>query len=135
VEKKVAKRVSKVRLAGGQEADLETIGVIFAAIGAIGGVFLFVAAANAPAVLGSSLVGFGLAAILNGIAAYVVFRAGAEIIRLLKKLCNLPFDGTISAPREEKHLRCSQCDTIAFFSEASCRTCQATFEDEPKPDL
>jgi len=130
-----AKKVSKGRLAGGLEMILDMVGIGFGAIGVIGGVVFFVLAAIAPWVLAPSLIGAGIAVIINGVAIGLVFRAGAEIIRLLKKLCSLPFNGTISAPREVTDFRCSQCNALVSRYDSGCMNCNANFEHDLKPGL
>lgn len=68
-----------------------------------------------------------VASIIQGIFFYIVFRAGAEVIRLLKKLAGLPFSGEISKPWEIYH--CSECQQSIDNYQSSCPKCGAKFQD------
>ncbi|MFO0939710.1 MAG: hypothetical protein U0930_02975 [Pirellulales bacterium] len=63
---------------------------------------------------------------LAGFVVWILFRALAEIIRLLKKIAGLGYSGNISANRNiEVFWACSNCGQM-LHSETRCDSCGAT---------
>ena len=53
---------------------------------------------------GTFLLSLGISSILWGIIVEILFSSGAEIIRLLKKLNGLKYEGTISQPLSKEEI-------------------------------
>ena len=76
----------------------------------------------------------GLAALI-GIILYIIFSALAEIIRLLKHLCGMAYNGTISGTRQSEIFICSQCRSLTYPDSLKCERCGEEFERlEPEKD-
>ena len=60
--------------------------------------------------------------------AFTIFRAGSEIIRLLKKLNGLKYGGNISEAEKIIKLRCSECGAKAHPFDTECDNCGKEFE-------
>ena len=73
-----------------------------------------------------------LPALLQVIAAWLVrliLRALAEHLRLQKRAQGLPYDGEISAPKEQVTCACSECGAM-LHSNTRCDACGRTIEAE-----
>ncbi len=51
----------------------------------------------------------GVACLIQGIALFIILQAGAELIRLLKKLNGLNYGGSISEPKPVCIYKCTEC--------------------------
>jgi len=103
-------RVGEFRPPTNVENQLELVGDISRAIGIIGGaIILFVALGEAVGTQSANLWLWcaGIVAILNGLLWWVLFRAGAETIRLLKDSNRSKFTGKISQLSVHRSYKCS----------------------------
>jgi len=91
---------------------------------------LFMLDANQPAWAVACLIA-GAVSVLQGIAINMLFKAGAEVTRLLKKSNGLKFSGEISQPviRVVADYVCSVCGASANVdAQTKCYKCGARFE-------
>ena len=65
--------------------------------------------------------------LLNTAIAYYLFRALADIVRLLKKSAGIPFSGRIAAGPITSLYKCSDCNAI-LRSGLKCDSCGAEIE-------
>ncbi len=70
---------------------------------------------------------FALGTLFNAAIAWLLLRGFAEVIRLLKQLNGLPFDGRISGGDREEVFRCSKCQSV-LHSDVRCDGCGETIE-------
>lgn len=118
---------------GGLEATVSGLGTILLLLSIVGSLTVLLASTNAffddsanngfPAVW----VIVAMAALFQGIVAFVILRALAEVVRLLKKVAGVPYGGRISTPRSE--IVCSDCHTPVEAWRSKCRNCMADFEN------
>lgn len=130
-EPQKAKLVKETTYSGGVEEQLDIAGGIFLALGLIGGVVALVVALNSHNDEKGGQAGFlavvGFAAIVQGFVMWVLFRAGAEIIRLLKKSNGLKFTGKITQPVTHHSYKCSLCGEANTADSKRCWSCGAEF--------
>ena len=112
---------------GGIESKLEGVATlylvlsIFVLIGCI-----FISQGDPAKSLGiSSLwIGLGVGALLQGIVFWILFEAGAEVIRLLKKIAGLPYAGRISqTDGDSESFSCSDCGAPVSVIDKFCTQC------------
>jgi hypothetical protein len=102
------------------EDTLEEIGGVFLFLGILGGIGAIVGAIAAfnddQAGMGVDLLCVGAALIFASAVNRILFRAGAEMIRLLKKIAGLKFSGKITEPIASDHsfYKCSACKEPAY---------------------
>jgi hypothetical protein len=138
IPEKTAKIVKQTTYSGGMEDTLEDVGDIFLFLGILGGIGAIIGAVfafnNDQAGIGADLLCVGAGLIFASAINRILFKAGAEIVRLFKKLNGLKFSGKITqpngseddiAPSSEK---CSACGNIANKSSEKCTYCGARFE-------
>jgi hypothetical protein len=117
---------------GGIEDTLEDVGGIFLFLGILGGVASIIAAiiafSDSEIGVGVDLLCVGFTSIFAGIVNRIFLRAGAEIIRLLKKISGLKFSGKITQPVVSSGYKCSACNVSVYPSSESCYACGAKFE-------
>ena len=72
---------------------------------------------------GSSVIyiAIGIAIFLQGIIWRIIVRAGAEIIRLLKKLNDISYTGLITG--EDEEIVCSECGAVVIEDAKFCPEC------------
>jgi uncharacterized paraquat-inducible protein A len=133
VPEKTAKIVKQTRYSGGMEDTLEDVGGIFLFLGILGGIGAIVGAIvafnDSETGVGVDLLCVGAALIFASAVNRILFRAGAEIVRLLKKLNDLKFSGQITEPDAINEYTCSSCDSFVFSkNSAKCQNCGAKFE-------
>ncbi len=75
-----------------------------------------------------TLIIFGISGLLFSIGFYITFRSFGEIIRLLKKLNNMPFGGKISMGQPVYSFMCPECKSRNAESDKECRKCGVKFE-------
>jgi hypothetical protein len=76
----------------------------------------------------------GIAVMVCGYVNWTIFKAIAEIIRLLKKSNGLPFSGEISQSNNPyQKLFCSACEAEVPFEKSMCTKCSATFVNANLP--
>jgi hypothetical protein len=118
---------------GGMEIKLEDIGGIFLALGILGGIAAIIAAFVAfndnETGVGVDLLCVGVALIFASFVNQTLFRAGAEVIRLLKKLNGLKFSGEITQPiaSDSSSHKCSACNAPVNSFDENCFACGAKF--------
>jgi len=129
---KRAKIVEHTSNTGGVEGQLEQVGSFLLALGAaVAFVALLVALFLLNQEGGATLTWFIIAAVavVQGVVLYVLFKAGAEIIRLLKKSVGLKFSGQISQPTPSvATYTCSACGQPVDPNSKRCLGCGAQFD-------
>jgi len=75
----------------------------------------------------------GIVGLLYGILIYFVLSAGADIIRLLKKLNGIPYGGDISKASKDTNYYCSACGKLVH-NESECPHCYKKFNDVSMKD-
>lgn len=118
------------------ESRLETIGIFYLVISVVAGVVLIAFTASQSGNMSSYsyfLSGIAIGIALQGIIFWVLLKAGAEIIRLLKKQNGLPYEGEISTVYEEApQVTCNACGTSVSPDAKYCSSCGAEFVEEEK---
>jgi DNA-directed RNA polymerase subunit RPC12/RpoP len=79
----------------------------------------------------------GIVSLIQGIAGNIFCQAFAEVIRLLKKLTDLPYGGQISQASPMAHYVCSDCGAPVWLDEEiakKCAKCDKVFESEATID-
>jgi hypothetical protein len=122
---------------GGIESQLDGIGVFFliiSIISFIGCLFLSRDETVRQTGLSSIWVVLGIAGIAEGIIFWILFKAGAEIIRLLKKLNGLHYGGSISETIDYgTENKCTECGALVAPEAKFCTQCGVSFiETEEK---
>ena len=80
--------------------------------------------------LSSLWIGLGIGALAQGIVFWILFQAGAEVIRLLKKLNGLPYGGTISETAGEgSEYKCTDCGAPVTPDSKFCTQCGTKFDE------
>ena len=86
--------------------------------------------------LSALIIGLGLGALAQGVIAWIMFQAGAESIRILKKLNGLPYAGSISEAKAVSEVsapgegfECTICHTDVPADAKVCPKCGAKFDD------
>ena len=119
---------------GGVESKLDGVGtfyLIISIISLIGCIILSQDETIKQTGLSSFWVALGLGAIAQGIIFWILFKAGAEIIRLLKKLNGLPYGGEISVTiGEGAEYNCTDCGAPVAPDSKFCTQCGANFEEQ-----
>jgi DNA-directed RNA polymerase subunit RPC12/RpoP len=117
---------------GGIEDSLENTGGAFAVFGFLGLIAAFGLAANGEGSLAGACCIAAIVAFVQGALVHKLCKAGAEIIRLLKKSNGLKFSGQISQPtgllEGALFYVCSACGASVPPSETKCVVCGAEFE-------
>jgi hypothetical protein len=72
-----------------------------------------------------------IVAFVQGSVIDLLFKAGAEIIRLLKKSNGLKFNGEISGPTFVVSYVCSACGVVVPPIKTKCGGCGVEFEPSP----
>ncbi len=120
-------RVS-TKATGGIEMTLKDFGGLLLAVGIVASIICFVMVGYAVKASSSSApiyLGIGIIVLICSIACRYLFSAGAEIIKLLKKLNGLAYGGEISQAVESYSYKCSDCnnevlaDTRSYIDERS----------------
>lgn len=80
-----------------------------------------------------SIIIAGFLILLIGVMYWIIFQAGAEVIRLLKKLNRIPYSGTISgiqidSEENEIDYECTDCHAKVSRDSDFCPKCGAKFE-------
>jgi len=143
----MAKRVEEIIAYGGKEGQMSGLGTFFLIIGILGLIASvvvsgFVTKTSSYSNWGedgilSIWIAAGIVGLIQGIALFVVLNAGAEVIRLLKKLNGLKFGGEISEPDAKTHLKCSECGNFVLAIDkydTKCRKCGEEFESIKKEE-
>ena len=107
---------------GGLESTLETTALLLMQAAGLAAVATLIIAGVAGV----------LPALLQVTAAWLVrliLRVLAEHLRLQKKALGLPYDGQISAPKEEVTYTCSECGAM-LHSSTRCDACGRAIEAE-----
>lgn len=129
---KTAKPVKQTMHSGGMEDTLDDVGGIVLTLGILGGGVAIVAAIvafnNDENPVGVDLLCIGVVAIFVSAVNRILFKAGAEVIRLLKKLNGLKFSGEITQPVAFDVYKCSACGASVDSSSDRCYPCGAIFK-------
>ena len=122
---------------GGMEDTLEDVGGIFLFLGLLGGIAAIIMGVIAfnnsdhdETGIGVDLLCIGFISILAGAVNRIFLRAGAEMIRLLKKIAGLKFSGKITEPvaSNDSFYKCSACKEPAYSWSEECTSCGAKFK-------
>ncbi len=106
---RMATRTRKVvGYGGGLESSASGLGSFMLGVGIAALLVSMIVASNSYSARGL-WIALGIAGFLGGIVWFVVFRAVAEIVRLLKRLNGLTYAGTISQARPIEATVCSEC--------------------------
>jgi hypothetical protein len=140
---KVVKEKGYDKPSGGSEATLHGFGSFFYTMAFIGCVaflvLLFSTAKEVTDVFGINSTiydwNFLMAAVyslLSGLLAGAILRAGADVVRLLKKMNGIEYSGSISAAKrvESVWYKCSECGASLPYLMQRCEKCGATLSDE-----
>ena len=119
---------SKQPRTGGVESKLEgvaTLYLVLSIIGLLASIFISQGDAVKNGGFSSSFwIGLGVAALLQGIVFWILFEAGAEVIRLLKKIAGLPYAGRISqTDGDSESFSCSDCGAPVSVIDKFCTQC------------
>jgi hypothetical protein len=129
---KTATVVKQTAHFGGREDTLDEVGNIVLALGILGGgvaiVAAFVAFNDNETPVGVDLLCVGVIAIFVSMVNRILFRAGAEVIRLLKKMNGLKFSGEISEPKAFNVSKCSACGASVDSFSKRCHSCGLKFK-------
>ena len=121
---------------GGIENQLDGVGIfclIISFFGLIACIFLSQNETIKQTNLSSFWIGLGIGVIAEGIIFLILFKAGAEVIRLLKKLNGIPYGGVISGTHEiGDQYTCTECGTTVAQDAKFCTNCGVNFEGEEK---
>jgi len=121
---------------GGIESKLDGVGIFYLVISIIGFVAFIILSQSEPIKqtgLSSFWIGLGIGVIAQGIIFWILFEAGAEVIRLLKKLNGLPYGGKISETYGNgTEYTCTECGTPVAPNAKFCTNCGVNFEEEEK---
>ena len=124
---KIVKLVKQTFQSGGMEDTLDEIGGIVLVCGIVGGIIAIFAAiiafSNSQVAIGVDLLCVGLVTICVASVNRILFRAGAELIRLLKKLNGLKYAGSITQPVEFNVYKCSSCSSPLGLDQKQCFGC------------
>jgi len=123
---------------GGIEGKMDGVGTFYLIISIVAMVMIMIESQEETIQkLGLSYFWFGLGigVLAQGIIAWILFRAGGEIIRLLKKLNGIPFGGTISEAkspstsfRARDSYACTNCNSKVSSDAKFCPNCGVEFE-------
>jgi hypothetical protein len=118
---------------GGVENLLDGVGIFYLIISMIGCVACIILSQDEgikQTGLSSFWIGLGIGVVAQGIIFWILFQAGAEVIRLLKKLNSLPYGGTISKTYGSgTEYTCIECRTPVAQNAKYCTNCGVSFED------
>lgn len=119
---------------GGVESKLDGVGafyLIISILGLIGCIIISQDETVKQTGLSSFWIALGLGAIAQGIIFWILFKAGAEVIRLLKKLNGLPYGGEISETEGDgAEYNCTDCGAPVSQDSKFCTQCGANFEKQ-----
>jgi hypothetical protein len=135
---------TKEKFTGGLEGQMDAVGA-FLLIVSIVALIASISIANSDLYRGTGLssiwIALGVVALVQGIVMLIVFRAGADVIRLLKKLNGMPYGGEIAEAKpvlssdmsqasseEMKFFECSECKTEVPANSKTCPKCGVKFE-------
>ena len=75
-------------------------------------------------------IALGVAALIEGIAAVIVLRASADVVRLLKQLNGRPYSGSVTGSTVRPIWVCSECGLRMHMRTAErCPKCKAIFDE------
>lgn len=119
---------------GGIESKLDSVAgfyIFVSVIALVACIVLSQSDAYARSGLSVFLIIIGILALLQGIIAWILFRAGGEVIRLLKKLNGLPYAGFISETEgSEEGFECSECHSPVSADAKVCPKCGAELDEQ-----
>ncbi|MEA2101120.1 MAG: hypothetical protein U9P80_00900 [Thermodesulfobacteriota bacterium] len=109
----------------GKERSLSVLARAMLVMG-IGGILICTGFAAATGKLHLLITGGVL--LFSGLFLFVILDACAEMIRLMKKVCDIPYSGPISGQKEFLIFRCSACSAIVDPDSIKCDNCGAEFD-------
>ena len=119
---------------GGIESQLDGVGIFYLVISIIGLIVCIVLSQDETIKqtgLSSFWIGLGIGVIAQGIVFWILFKAGAEVIRLLKKLNGLPYGAVISETAGSGvEYTCTECGAPVAPMANYCTHCGVNFEEQ-----
>ncbi len=114
------------------EKKLDLFGDVIGIASIVAAVALFLWMESQSSLPGTSAI-TSLILIASGAVAWLQFHAAGEVIRLLKRLNNLPYQGkisvfTVEGADESEVLVCSECGTELTQERGTCPKCGAPLE-------
>lgn len=132
---------------GGREETLSGLGTFFLWISIIGSISAFVFSGFATRQdwrdswadngFASGWVTLGIVCLIQGIAANILCKAFADVVRLLKKQVNVPYGGELVTATPIYRFTCSECNTYipqwadGTLAAEKCAKCGFTFGTDP----
>jgi len=114
---------------GGLESTLDSIGLLYLIASLIGlgaCIYLSQQANIRKLELSTFFIGLGVATAAQGFVFQTLFKATAELIRLMKKLNGLPYGGSLSMSEGEgRDFICSDCLEPVSKRDKFCTQCGA----------
>jgi hypothetical protein len=112
---------------GGVESKLDGVATFYLVLSVIA-LFacIFISQDDAVKKMGLSTfwIGLGIGALAQGVVFWILFQAGAEVIRLLKKIGGLPYAGRISETKGEgESFVCTDCGAPVSILDKYCTQC------------
>lgn len=128
--------MAEVTKDSGVEGRLEGVGTFYIIISIIALIVTLIISQGEQiknTVLSTLWIAIGISFLAQGIIFMILFQAGAEVIRLLKKLNNLPYSGTISNEKEAtvevNDYTCSECGSVVDKNAKYCAACGVKLEE------
>ena len=119
---------------GGIESLLDGVGTFYLTVSIIGLIVCIILSQEETikqTSLSSFWIGPGIGVIAQGIMLWILFKAAAEVIRLLKKLNGLPYGGVIAEIYGSgTQYTCTECGTPVAPNAKFCANCGVKFENE-----
>lgn len=115
---------------GGIKSKLDGVGIFYwiaSIVGFIICIFLSQRKTIESDELSSFWIGFEVITLAQGIIFSIMFKAAAEVVRLLKKLNELPYGGEISELSFGGY-KCNECGASVNQNENICPLCGVSFE-------
>jgi DNA-directed RNA polymerase subunit RPC12/RpoP len=123
---------------GGIENQLDGVGIFFLIVSIIGLIVCIILSQEETIKqtgLSSFWIGLGIGVVAQGIIFWILLKAAAEVIRLLKKLNGLPYGGIISETYGSgTQYTCTECGTPVAPDAKFCTNCGVNFEEEEKEE-
>ena len=125
---------------GGIEGQLSGLGVFFLIVGIIGLIACIIVSGSVTKTsaysdwgedgLSPIWIAYSIISLIQGIALFIILKAGADVIRLLKKFNGLKFGGKISEPETVYNFKCSECDNPVSEYDQKCDKCGKEFKND-----
>jgi hypothetical protein len=118
------KQERREAVSGGKENQLVSMAIVLFVIAIIAAVLTIALYSEQAGIALPIAIGVGI----WGITVYILLTAAAEVIRLLKKMAGLKYDGKITQPGEKTIYICSKCGTEVSKNAKRCYECGEKLE-------